>query len=125
MATLTVEEIRSSPDFRKIKDEIQRIIDAYPNGVTAYNRIFDTTFLEYYGINFPKLLPCPMILSTNIVKAPHKNPRYSGYKWPSVEEAWAHFFPDIEYDEKHRGADDAFHEAQIIYALYKMGKYEI
>lgn len=122
---MTVEEIRRSPDFETIKDEIQAIVNKYPNGATAYNRIFDMTFLEYYGITFPKLLPCPMLLSTNIVKAPHKNPRHGGYKWPSVEEAWRHFFPDIEYDEIHRGADDAYHEASIVYELYKLKKFKL
>lgn len=55
-----------------------------------------------------------------IVKAQDKNGRI---KNPNVEEAWAYFFPDQEYKEKHRAADDALHEAAIIYQLYKLGYY--
>ena len=65
-----------------------------------------------------------MILSTNICKLPNKN-GYSGYKWPSVEEAFQYFFPYTGYIEKHRGADDAEHEAMIVYELYKMGVFTI
>ena len=122
---ITVEEIQRSIDFERIKKQVQDIVDKYPLGVTAYNRIFDITFLEYYGIKFTKLLPCPMLLSTNIVKAPHKNPRHNGYKWPKVEEAYDHFFPGNEYTEIHRGADDAYHEAQIVYELFKLNIFKI
>jgi DNA polymerase-3 subunit epsilon len=60
-----------------------------------------------------------MLLLTEIMKLP-KNNGYSGYKWPSVEEAFKYFFPDTQYVEKHRGADDSKHEAMIVYELYKM-----
>jgi len=102
------------------KDEIQRIINDHPNGATAFNRKFDIPFLESYGIEFPKLLPCPMLLSTNVCKIPGN---YGAYKWPKVEEAYKHFYPNSNYDELHRGADDAQHEAEIVYALHKLGKY--
>ncbi len=61
-----------------------------------------------------------MKISTPLVKA--RNTR-GGIKWPKVEEAWKHFFPDIEYTEQHRGADDALHEARIIYELIRQGTY--
>ena len=61
-----------------------------------------------------------MLLSTNICKLPNQNNK-AGYKWPKVEEAWKHFYPEIEYVELHRGADDAFHEADIVFALHKLG----
>lgn len=117
---MTVEEIKTSIDFRLIQDEIQEIVNAYPLGATAFNRVFDISFLSYYGIKFPVELQCPMILSTPIVKAPHKNPTHKGFKWPKVEEAYDHFFPNNTYEEIHRGADDAFHEAQIVYELFKL-----
>lgn len=123
---MTVEEIRSSVDFRAIKEEVQNIINQYPLGVTAYNRNFDIGFLQHYGITFTKLIPCPMVLSTPIVKAQFNNKKQSrNYKWPNVEEAYNHFFPDNDYTEIHRGADDAFHEAQIVYELYKLKQFTV
>jgi len=46
----------------------------------------------------------------------------SGYKWPKVEEAWEHFFPDQPYVEQHRALDDALHEAKIAYAISQESK---
>ena len=62
-----------------------------------------------------------MQLSTNICKIP--SPRV--FKWPKVEEAHKHFFGDIGYVEQHRGADDAYHEADIVYELFKMGVFQL
>lgn len=115
-------EILAGNTFESIKDELQSLINSYPNGATAYNRNFDFDFLESYGIVFPKKLPCPMLNSTNICKLPNRN-GYSNYKWPNVEEAYKHFFPNEKYAELHRGADDAFHEADIVLALHKLSKF--
>lgn len=117
---ITVEDIQNSDYLPFILPKIQQIINSYPNGATAFNRSFDFDFLKSRGISFPKELPCPMLLSTDICKLPNRN-GFSSYKWPKVEEAWKHFYPDIEYVELHRGADDAFHEADIVYALHKQG----
>ena len=62
-----------------------------------------------------------MKIATNICKIKGKR----GYKWPSFEEAHAFFFPEIEYTEIHRGADDAYHEADLVYKLIKMGKFKL
>ena len=115
---LTVEDVRTSKRLDFLLPEIQLIIDKYPFGATAFNRSFDFEFLISRGIRFPKMLPCPMLLSTDVCKLPGN---YGKYKWPKVEEAYDHFFPDNSYVEKHRGADDAFHEADIVYELHKMG----
>lgn len=120
---LTVEEVRNAPLFEKVKKEVQEILNKYPLGCTAYNNVFDFGFLRDRGIVI-KGLPCPMKLSTPICQIPNQN-GYSGYKWPKVEEAYEHFFPNSNYIEKHRGADDALHEAQIVYSLYKMGVFKI
>lgn len=117
---MTVEEIQTSEMLHNKLSEIQRIINSHPHGATAFNRSFDFDFLKSRGVTFPKELPCPMLLSTDICKLPNKN-GYSSYKWPKVEEAYNHFFPSNEYVELHRGADDAFHEADIVYYLYKNG----
>ncbi len=97
-------------------EKIQEILDKYP--ATAYNKKFDFDFLRSRGLIINDL-PCPMLLATNICKINATN-KY-GYKWPKVQEAWNFFFPDTDYIEGHRGADDAKHEALIVYELYKRG----
>lgn len=121
---LTMEEIRHSKNLKLYHEEIQNIINSYPDGATAYNNAFDFGFFKHRGFTFVKELPCPMKLSTNICKIPNQN-GYAGFKWPSVEEAYDFFFPDNDYDEKHRGADDAFHEAEIVYELFKRGIFKL
>ena len=116
---LTVEDVRHSKRLDFLLPEIQEIINKYPDGATAYNRSFDFEFLISRGIKFKAMLSCPMLLSTDICKLPGK---YGKFKWPKVEEAYDHFFPNNSYVEKHRGADDAIHEAEIVYELYKMGE---
>lgn len=118
---LTVEDVRTSPKLKDLIPMIQTIVDQYPLGMTAFNRDFDEKFLTSRGIVFGELLPCPMLISTDICKLP--SPRGRGFKWPKVEEAYAFFFPERDYVEKHRGADDAMHEADIVYELYKRGSF--
>ena len=120
---ITLEEVRHSQNFSNLKPVIQKIIDCYPTGATAFNREFDFRFLKDRGITFQKELPCPMLLSTDICKLPGKYE--NKHKWPKAQEAYDHFFPESEYKEKHRGADDAFHEAQIVHELYKIGVFKI
>jgi DNA polymerase-3 subunit epsilon len=98
------------------------MIDRHQDGATAFNRKFDFDFLQSRGIQIPQKLPCPMLLATNVCKLPGK---FGNYKWPKVEEAYKHFYPDSEYREIHRGADDAMHEADIVLALYRMGIFKI
>lgn len=119
---LTKEAIRTSKNLKVLQPRIQEILNEYPLGATAFNNAFDFGFLESRGFTFPKKLPCPMKISTDICKLP--NPR-GGFKWPKVEEAHKHFFGDVGYVEKHRGADDAFFEAEIVYKLYQLGIFKI
>lgn len=113
---MTIEDIKNGVIFDNIKEELQVLINKHPNGATAYNINFDFDFLRNYGITFPKKLACPMHESTNICKIPRASGW--GYKWPTAEEAYKHFNPGVEYKELHRGADDAFHEADIVYKLH-------
>ena len=108
--------------WKDVKDDVQDIIKSHKEGVTAFNRRFDMTFLRKYGIVFGRLLPCPMLQLTPIMKLPHKDGR-KGNKWPKVIEAYKYLFPKSEYDELHRGADDAMHEADIVFALHKMNRF--
>lgn len=123
-SSLTTNEIKQSDNLKHLQGEIQRIIDEYPLGATAFNNTFDFGFMEDRGFSFSKKLPCPMMLSTDICKIPNKN-GYKGFKWPKVEEAYDFFFPNRNYVEEHRGADDAFHEARIVFELYERGVFTI
>lgn len=117
---LTLEEIRLSPNLDKLRSEIQSILDLYPAGCTAWNNAFDFGFFEDRKFKFPRKLPCPMKLATDVccIQGP------SGNKWPNVEEAYR-FFLQKDLKEKHRGADDALHEAEIIYTMYQLGHYNL
>jgi len=119
---LNVEQIKYSPSLDRIKPTVQLILNDYPLGATAFNNSFDFGFLENRGFVFPKKLDCPMKLSTDICQLP--SPR-GGYKWPKVQEAYDFFFGKTDYIEQHRGADDAFHEAEIVYELYKRGIFKL
>lgn len=119
---LKVNQVMNAKLFVQEKPNIQAIIDAYELGATAFNNVFDFGFLEAKGLKFHTKLGCPMLLSTDICKLPGK---YNAFKWPKVEEAWSHFFPNTPYVEKHRGADDAQHEALIVYELYKMDIFKL
>lgn len=120
-SSLTVDQIRRSKQLNEYRDEIQQILNGYPNGATAYNNAFDFGFMENRGFTFPKKLACPMKLSTDICKIPGKR----GYKWPNVQECYEHFFGKTDYIEQHRGADDAAHESKIVYELFKMGVFKL
>ena len=100
-------------DTKKIQD----ILNKYP--ATAYNKQFDFNFLRSRGLKINEL-PCPMELATDICKIENEY----GYKWPSVQEAW-NILINEPYIEKHRGLDDAFHEARIVHKLYEMGVFKV
>lgn len=120
---LTVEEIQHSKTVKHYQPQIQFILDKYPLGCTAFNNAFDFGFMEDRGFKFPKKLPCPMLVSTPILKLPGRFGK--DYKWPKVQEAYDYFFGKTDYIEKHRGADDALHEAEIVYELYLRGVFKI
>lgn len=120
---LTTKMIKYSGSLESKRSRIQKILNDYPLGATAFNNAFDFGFLENRGFVFPKKLPCPMKLATDICKIPHSNGR--GFKWPKVEEAHLHFFGNVGYIEKHRGADDAYFESEIVFELFKQGVFLI
>lgn len=122
-SSLTQEEVREAPMFSEIQPEIERILSK-TRANTAFNKKFDFSFLRSRGVNVGKECACPMLTATPICQVPKKNGQ-KGHKWPTVEEAWAYFFPDQAYVEEHRGLDDARHEALIVHALYKLGAMEL
>jgi DNA polymerase-3 subunit epsilon len=112
-SNLTAKQIRFGINLNILKSKIQTIANEY--SITAFNRVFDISFLiAKLGIEFTNLYPCPMLELTPIMKLPGKR----GYKWPNVNEAYKYFFPNSDYNEKHRALDDATHEAEIIYKLH-------
>ncbi len=120
-SSLTVEDVRCGVPMCTLLPQIQALVDDYPLDCTAYNRDFDVHFLADRGIRFGRLLPCPMKVATPVCKCPPV--KYGSYKWPNVEQAWRFLFPGREYIEQHRAADDAAHEAKIVYELYLRGFY--
>jgi len=119
---LTVEEVRTAPDLPEILPLVQEHIDAL-DALTAFNKSFDFNFLRNRGLIIEKEWPCAMRIAAPVCKIPYKNGK-AGNKWPTVEEAWNHFFPGRPYIEAHRGFDDALHEAEIVYELHKLGLME-
>jgi DNA polymerase III alpha subunit (gram-positive type) len=109
---LTIDEVDNADSLETYREEIQEIFNKHK--ATAFNKKFDFEYLISRGFNI-KQLDCLMLKSMNHTKLPGKYA--SQYKWPTVMEAYAHFFPNTNYDELHRGADDAFHEADIMFAL--------
>jgi len=57
---------------------------------------------------------CIMLKATPIVKETFPNGRI---KWPNVEKAYKFFYPQSNYVETHRAWHDAWHEADILYAM--------
>lgn len=119
---ITVKDIRDAPLFSTVKETISTIIEKYP--ITAFNKSFDLGFLKIRGINIVNDLPCIMRTATDICRIQFPNGG-RGYKWPKCQEAWDFFFPNSDYIEKHRAADDAIHEAKILYELYIRGLFPI
>lgn len=116
---MDIDEILASLAIEEVKEEVQALIHLYTNGATAFNNSFDFGFLESRGFKIPKKLPDPMHLSTHVCKLYGKR----GIKNPTIQEAYNFFFG--EYTEKHRGADDALHEADIVFELIKRGVFKI
>lgn len=112
---LTPDTLRNAPMLEELFDEVQWALEQ-GKAVTAYNKQFDFRFLRDRSFEIKTEWPCPMHVATPICRIPGK---YGRWRWPNVEEAWEFFFPDVPYKEKHRGYDDAYHEAQIIYKLYQ------
>lgn len=129
-SNLTADMIRHGLRLDAIQPMLQKFIDIHWRGVTAFNNQFDFDFLEDRGFRLGNKLDCPMKLATPLLKLPKslkaKKAGYGkGYKWPSVQETYDFLFPDNDYTELHRGCDDAWHEAEIVYELYKRGIFKL
>lgn len=116
-SNLTIEEVEDSETLELMRLGIQDAIDSC-DAATAYNKKFDFGFLRSRGFKIESEVTCPMLAATPICKIPNAR---GGDKWPKVQEAWNFFFPNSDYIEEHRGADDAYHEALILMELIKLG----
>jgi len=114
-----IDEVRKASPLSLYFDEIQGILNSYKGRITAWNRSFDSGFLEYNGFDLGAEIACPMKVSTNFFKIQGSR----GYKWPKAQEAWDILFPQIKKIEMHRGLDDSKMEAAIIYELIHRGVY--
>lgn len=113
-STLTVDDVINATPLEDFRDVIQGWFDKYP--LSAFNMKFDTGFMASHGFKF-KQTKCLMESSKpyNINKD-----RRGNQKTPSVPEIYDQFFPDENYDEEHRGCDDAYHEAKILLKLVEL-----
>ncbi|MFW9894713.1 MAG: exonuclease domain-containing protein [Candidatus Thorarchaeota archaeon] len=117
---LSFDEVVNAPLLKDLIPRIQSIFNQ--SSVTAYNKSFDLGFLKSRGVDVPNELPCIMKTATNIIKIPFLRGNKK-YKWPSCQESYEYFFPATDYIEKHRAADDAIHEAMILYEIFKRGHF--
>ena len=116
---MELDEVRNAEPISKYMDEIQGIMNAFQGSITAWNRDFDSAFLEHAGFDLGAPVDCPMKKSVDYFKI--EGP--FGYKWPKAQEAWDILFPETPKMEEHRGLDDSRMEAAIIYELFKRGQY--
>lgn len=118
---LTYDEVVKAPKLEEVKAEIQGVFDSFFTGITAFNKAFDFGFLKSRGFRIAEL-PCIMESATPVLNLPSKGNK-KGPKWPNVEEAYHFLKNDTAFVESHRAADDAMHEADIAYELYKRGDF--
>ncbi|WP_462280917.1 3'-5' exonuclease [Salinivirga cyanobacteriivorans] len=119
---LTFDQVLEAPDFDDMKAEIQNIFDSFFTGITAFNKAFDFGFLKSRGLRIAEL-PCIMETATPVLNLPPKGNR-KGPKYPNVEEAYHFLTGNTAFIESHRAADDAMHEAEIAFELYKKGVFQ-
>lgn len=117
---LNYEDVLNASDLSEIKLNIQQILNRYH--ITAYNKLFDFSFLQSRGFSIRKELPDIMETAKNVCKIIKPN---GELKNPKFQEAWNYFFPNKFYIEKHRALDDAFHEALVLFEMYQRGHFII
>lgn len=112
------EDVAAATAWKNAARELTWIFDEYP--VISYNCAFDLGLLRARQIVPKRELLCPMVMASPVLKIPGS---YCEYKWPSMQEAWNHYFPGLGYIEQHRAYDDALHEALLIREMYRVGDY--
>jgi DNA polymerase-3 subunit epsilon len=111
---LTIEDVANANPISLYFEEIQSIFNKYP--VTAFNKFFDMRFMHSRKF-VCKDIKCLMLASMDYVILKDKR---GAKKKPSVQEVYDCFFPEEKYIEKHRGIDDAKHEAKILLKMCEL-----
>lgn len=113
---LTINDVLNAQLLDSYKDELQGYFDKYP--LTAFNKKFDLRFLRDRGFEI-KEIKCLMESTKSYFTVRDKR---GSIKGPSVMEAYGILFPGEKYIEKHRGGDDAKHEAKILLELVRLNE---
>lgn len=125
-SSIKFEDVKNARSLDDIRADLQEIFNKHP--ITAYNKSFDLGFLKSRGFSFPVESRDIMLEAKNVIKIPFAGKHYLGksrtYKWPKAKEAYDFFFQDNIYIETNRAQDDAYHEAKILYELYKNNELE-
>jgi len=123
-------DVINATPWKNAERELAWILEEYP--IAAFNKAFDFGFLKHRDLVPKRELPCPMISAAQVLRIPVSlafRKSWVGplgeYKWPTLEEAWEHYFPGLDYAEQHRAFDDALHEALLIRAMHIAGDYKI
>lgn len=115
-SNLKVSDVMKAKSLEYYREELQGYFNQYH--VTAYNVKFDMTFMRSRGFILTEVKDL-MAAAKQYVKVLAKDGKV---KNPSLMEAYKHFFPNDGYIEKHRGSDDAYHEAKILLEMVKIKK---
>ena len=125
-SSIKFEDVQNARSLDDVRGELQEIFNKHP--VTGYNISFDLNFLKSRGFSFPLESRDIMAELKNVIKIPFRGKKFLGksrtFKNPKLQEAYNFFFQDSNYIETHRAQDDAFHEAKILYELYKNNELE-
>jgi hypothetical protein len=57
---MDIEEVRNAKPISEYVNEIQEIMNDFQGLITAWNRAFDSAFLEHEGFNLGSPVECPM-----------------------------------------------------------------
>ena len=116
-SNIKLRDIENAQTICSLKKEIQPILDqGFP--VTAYNQNYDFPRLEHpkHGFNIPNKFWDPLKILVPITRIPSR----FGYKYPTLQEAHNHLFPEEPYTCDHRALDDSTIPAKIILKLIQI-----
>ncbi len=120
---LEPEMIYQAPTLEHKREEIQECLDnSY--WVTAFNTAFDFPLMEDRGFTIHNKLPCLMHKASKPMKIWLKEKAKKKRAIASFQQAW-NYYLNTPYVEKHRGADDAYHETILLRKLIELGLYSI
>lgn len=113
-STITPKDIENAPMFHTIKTKLQQILNTNIP-ITSYNQNYDFPRLEHpkHGLKLKNTYWDPIKILAPITKIQSKH----GYKYPTLEQAHRHLYPNEPYACTHRALDDSITTAKIIYKI--------